>query len=172
VNCATCGRPPGTATRPTRASAPSASRFCTPISRGCSLPRPNPLTCPTARPGLSTGYLGPGAKNSEELEMSFTFRGLELNSHYVWNFDWVKKSLDFVRRNQMTALVLHRNEIVDQLVYPAGVFAKGQEFENIFDRYRVIHRDLYKYVARGRSTPMQLRDYLRRVVEQIGRAHV
>ncbi|WP_155810903.1 hypothetical protein [Phyllobacterium sp. UNC302MFCol5.2] len=97
--------------------------------------------------------------------MSFDFRGLELNSHYVWNFDWVRKSLAFIKDNNMTALVLHRNEIIDQLVYPAGVFAKGQRFENIFDRYRVIHRDLYKYVARGRSTPMQLSDYLRRVIE-------
>jgi hypothetical protein len=97
--------------------------------------------------------------------MSFDFRGLELNSHYVWNFDWVRKSLAFIKDNNMTALVLHRNEIIDQLVYPAGVFAEGQSFDNIFDRYRVIHRDLYKYVTRGRSTPMQLSDYLRRVIE-------
>ncbi|MFC7397381.1 hypothetical protein ACFQU1_09285, partial [Chelatococcus sp. GCM10030263] len=97
--------------------------------------------------------------------MAFGFRGLELNSHYVWDFDWARKSLSFIKDNQMTALVLHRNEIIDQLVYPAGVFAQGTKFKNIYDRYRAIHRDLYTYVARGRSTPMQLREYLKRVIE-------
>jgi hypothetical protein len=95
----------------------------------------------------------------------FQLRALEIHSSYVWDFEWVCKSLEFIKNQGMTAIVFHRNDIVDQVVYPATIFGKGHNFKNIIDRYRVIHRDLYKYITQGRSTPVQRRDYINRVID-------
>ena len=53
---------------------------------------------------------------------SFGFRALELHSTYAWDMAWVRRGLDFIRANGLTALVLHRNDIVDQMVYPGRLF--------------------------------------------------
>ncbi|WP_316979572.1 hypothetical protein [Shumkonia mesophila] len=99
----------------------------------------------------------------------FRVRALEIHSSYAWDFDWVRKALAFIKDHGMTALVLHRNDIVDMLTYPATVFGRGQTFKNIVDRYRGTHLDLYKYVAHGRSTPVQRRDYMLRVIDLAAR---
>lgn len=95
---------------------------------------------------------------------AFSFRALELHSAYVWDFDWVRRALAFIREHGMTALVLHRNDIVDQVVYPSLLFG-GSSGLNIFERYQEIHRSLYRYTPTRRSGPYQRRDYLRRVID-------
>jgi hypothetical protein len=95
----------------------------------------------------------------------FRTRFLEIHSDYAWDFDWVKKALAFIRDHAMTGLVLHQNDVIDRVVYPAGLFAKGQSFTNIHDRYRAIHRDLYAYAARERGMAVLRRDYMKRVIE-------
>jgi hypothetical protein len=95
----------------------------------------------------------------------FSTRALEVHSGYVWNFDWIRKALDFAKRHDMTALVLHRNDIVDLTVYPGKLFGASEAGRNIFERYREIYPKLYKYTPTRRSGPYQRRDYLRRVLD-------
>lgn len=99
----------------------------------------------------------------------FSMRALEVHSGYVWNFDWIRKALDFVKRHDMTALVLHRNDIVDLTVYPGKLFGASEAGRNIFERYSEIYPKLYKYTPTRRSGPYQRRDYLRRVIDLANR---
>lgn len=95
----------------------------------------------------------------------FDIRALEIHSNYVWNFDHVVRALEFIKRHDLTTLVLHRNDIVDQIVYPGALFGSRPEAGNIFERYQDIFRKLYKYTPTRRSGPYQRRDYLRRIIE-------
>jgi len=99
-------------------------------------------------------------------------RALELHSGYVWDFAWVRKALTFIRDNEMTTLVLHRNDIVDAVVYPSRLFGGTRHYANIFERYQDIYRALYKYTPTRRSPVYQRRDYLRRVIDLATRAGI
>ncbi|WP_156410312.1 hypothetical protein [Bosea sp. Root381] len=81
----------------------------------------------------------------------------------------MRKAIEFARRHEMTSLVLHRNDIVDMVVYPGKLFGASDAGRNIFERYREIFPKLYKYTPTRRSGPYQRRDYLRRVIELAGR---
>lgn len=96
-------------------------------------------------------------------------RALEMHSGYVWNWDRVVAALEFISRNEMTALVLHRNDIVDLMVYPGRTFGSSAGAANIFERYSELFRTLYKYTPTRRSGPYQRRDYMKRVLELAGR---
>src|SRR3546814_19432426 len=89
---------------------------------------------------------------------------LEFHSDFVWDFDWVRKCLEFIRRHGFTSLVFHNNDVVDLVTYPALIFGGGKSFTNIHDRYREIHRDLYTYAARERRMANPRRDYLQRIL--------
>ena len=88
---------------------------------------------------------------------AFPFRALEVHSAYAWDYRWIRQALAFIRDQGLNALVLHRNDIVDQVVYPAKFFGGSDAPRNIFERYQEIHRALYKYTPTRRSGP-----YLRR----------
>ncbi|MBS7700397.1 MULTISPECIES: hypothetical protein [unclassified Chelatococcus] len=95
----------------------------------------------------------------------FQTRAIEFHSGYVWNFDWIRQGIEFARRHEMTSLVLHRNDIVDMVVYPGALFGASNSARSIFERYRDIYPKLYKYTPTRRSGPYQRRDYLRRVID-------
>jgi hypothetical protein len=101
--------------------------------------------------------------------MSFRLRALEMHSRFVWDWDRVRRSLDFVAQQGMTALVLHRNDIVDRIIWPGRFFGAGAEAANIFARYRDSFRTLYTYTPTRRSGPYHRREYLRRVIEVAAR---
>ena len=88
----------------------------------------------------------------------FAVRALELHSAYVWDMAWARRALDFIRAHDMTALVLHRNDIVDLVVYPGRAFGASADCANIYERYQQIYRKLYKYTPTRRSGPYQRRD--------------
>jgi hypothetical protein len=103
----------------------------------------------------------------------FRVRALEIHSDYAWDFDWVKKALLFIHDHDMTALHLHRNDIVDRVTYPARYFGGARPaYRNIFERYQDIHRALYKYTPTRRSGPYHRRDFLNRVVELASRWNI
>ena len=83
----------------------------------------------------------------------FPFRALEVHSAYAWDYRWIRQALAFIRDQGLNALVLHRNDIVDQVVYPATFFGGSDAPRNIFERYQEIHRALYKYTPTRRSGP-------------------
>ncbi|SFZ85951.1 hypothetical protein SAMN02983003_3123 [Devosia enhydra] len=99
----------------------------------------------------------------------FGLRALEMHSGYVWNYDRVRTALDFIARHEMNALVLHRNDIVDLVVYPGRTFGADPAARNIFERYSQIYQKLYRYTPTRRSGPYQRRDYLKRILELAAR---
>ncbi|MCE1197147.1 hypothetical protein LWX53_11705, partial [bacterium] len=100
----------------------------------------------------------------------FELRAIEVHSSYAWDFRWITKVLGFAHGNGFNALVLHRNDIVDQVVFPGLLFGvEKDEARNIFERYNIAYRKIYKYTPTRRSGPMLRRDYLRRVVESAAR---
>lgn len=55
--------------------------------------------------------------------MDFAFRGVELHSNRMWQLSHVERTLDFMRRYDMNALIFHQNDLVDQLVFPHAIFS-------------------------------------------------
>lgn len=104
---------------------------------------------------------------------SFDVRALEIHSQNAWDFNWVRKSLDVMADHGMNTLILHRNDLVDLVVYPGAYFGTEREDNrNIFERYQEIFRKLYKYTPTRRSGPFQRRAYLKRVIEEAARRNI
>lgn len=103
----------------------------------------------------------------------FSVRALELHSLYAWDYDWIIKCLDFMVQQEFNTLVLHRNDFIDLIVYPGKYFGcSGSHYETIFDRYKEIFRNLYKFTPTRRSSPYQRRAFFKRVLEQARRRNI
>ena len=48
----------------------------------------------------------------------YDIRALEIHSYYAWDFDWIEKCMDFMEQEGFNALVLHRNDFIDLIIYP------------------------------------------------------
>jgi len=96
----------------------------------------------------------------------FEERLLEVHSSYAWDHRHMQFALDFAVSHDMTGLVLHRNDIVDLVVYPGRYFgATGDNYQNNLERYR----DCYEraFVAPMRADrPCRARTYLNRLIDQ------
>ncbi|WP_426958981.1 hypothetical protein [Muricoccus radiodurans] len=101
--------------------------------------------------------------------MAFDLRALEMHSRTVWDLDKVRRSLDFIADQGMNALILHRTDIVDRIVWPARYFGATGDETNIFERYNHVHRQLYRYTPARRSGHYHRREYLRRIIELAAR---
>ncbi len=100
----------------------------------------------------------------------FDLRAIEVHSSYAWDQRWIAKVLDFAARVRLNGLVLHRSDIVDQVVFPGLLFGVAPAAaRNIFERYSAAFRSIYRFTPTRRSGPPLRRDYLRWVVETAGR---
>jgi len=104
--------------------------------------------------------------------MTFGFRGIEVHSKYAWDMDLVTRALRFARDHEMTALVIHRNDIVDRVVYPTKYYGGTGKYKNIIERYQDIHRSLYELTPTRRSGSYQRRDYLKRIIDLAARWNI
>jgi PAS domain-containing protein len=96
----------------------------------------------------------------------FRVRALEIHSSYVWDFDWITKALEFVHTHGMTALVLHRNDIVDRVTSPISTSSGDHpRHRNIFTQYQYEYRAIYEHAPVDRSGTYNRRDYLKRIVD-------
>lgn len=103
----------------------------------------------------------------------YEIRALEIHSAYAWDFNWIMKCIKFAKNNNMNTLVLHRNDLVDLIVYPGKYFGcMEDQYSNIFERYKEIFRVLYKYTPTRRSGPYQRKAFLKRVLEEAKRANI
>jgi len=103
----------------------------------------------------------------------FAVRALEIHSQYAWNYDWVKKTMEFMQSHSMNTLVLHRNDFLELIVYPGKYFGcQREKYNSIFERYQDIFRTLYKYTPTRRSGPYQRRAYFKRLLEEARRAGI
>lgn len=103
----------------------------------------------------------------------FKERILEIHSQHVWNYGWVMKAIQFIKKHKMNGLALHRNDLIDLIIYPGKYFGTEREqYSTIFERYQEIFRKLYKYTPTRRSGPYQRRAYLKRILEIARRENV
>lgn len=99
--------------------------------------------------------------------VDFKIRALELHSVYAWDYRYVLGTLDFIEKNGMNTLILHRNDFIDRIIYPGKYFGcERDEYASIFERYQDIFRKLYKYTPTRRSGPYQRRAYFKRVLHE------
>lgn len=104
----------------------------------------------------------------------FDIRALELHSLYAWDYEWITKCLDFMVEENFNALVLHRNDFIDLIIYPGKYFgcSADKKYSNIFERYSDCFRKLYKYTPTRRSSPYQRRAFFKRVLEMAKRRNI
>ena len=101
---------------------------------------------------------------------SFEVRALELHSQYAWDYNWIIKTMDFMKNLDFNTLVLHRNDFIDLIIYPGKYFGYEENAgDTIFETYSHIFRKLYRYTPTRRSGPYQRRAFLKRVLEQAKR---
>ena len=103
----------------------------------------------------------------------FRIRAVEVHSAYAWDFRWIMRVLDFAEKTGLNALVLHRNDVVDQVVFPGVQFGVEEgTCGTIYERYRSAFRKIYRYTPTRRSGPVLRRGYLNRVVREAGRRNI
>jgi hypothetical protein len=104
----------------------------------------------------------------------YDVRALEIHSLYAWDFPWIMKALDFIWENDMNALVLHRNDFLDLIIYPAQYFGAdaGKDYETEYDRYNHIFRKLYKYTPTRRSGPIHRRAFFKRILHEAAKRNI
>ena len=104
----------------------------------------------------------------------FEIRALEIHSIHAWDFLWIIKSMDFIERNNMNSLVLHRNDFIDLIIYPPKYFGANSRkpSETMYDQYNDIFRNLYKYTPTRRSGPIHRRAFLKRVLHEAAKRRI
>ena len=103
----------------------------------------------------------------------FPIRALELHSLYAWDYNWIIKTMDFMKDMGFNTLILHRNDFIDLIIYPGKYFGyEPEEQDTIFETYSQIFRKLYRYTPTRRSGPYQRRAFLTRVLEQAARREI
>jgi hypothetical protein len=53
----------------------------------------------------------------------FELRGLEIHTSRMWQWAAVERALDFMTPTGLNALIFHRNDLIDQLVFPEDYFS-------------------------------------------------
>jgi hypothetical protein len=83
----------------------------------------------------------------------FDLRAIEMHGDRMWSWRWVKRAIDTAAAQRMNALVLHRNDIIDMLVFPRRYFDVGEiwarwpvRYHNI-DNNRQYLRMIMRYAA-------------------------
>lgn len=103
----------------------------------------------------------------------FSVRALEIHSQYAWDFQFVKSTIDFMKKQRMNTLVLHKNDFIEAIVFPGKYFGnKHESYDNFYERYQEMFRTLKKLTPTRRNAPLQKRAYFRRLLEETRRAGI
>ena len=68
----------------------------------------------------------------------FDIRGVEMHGDRMWSWRWVKRAIDEGASLGLNALVLHKNDLLDMLVFPARYF----DVEQIWARWPVRYHNI------------------------------
>lgn len=86
----------------------------------------------------------------------FRVRGVEIHSSRLWQAAQVERTLDFMQAFELNTLVLHENDIVDQLVLPSQYFEEAQmlarwpiRFARLWDNRVYMNQLIEKAKRRG-----------------------
>jgi hypothetical protein len=96
---------------------------------------------------------------------AFEFRALEMHGDRMWSWRWVKRAIDTAADCGMNALVFHRNDIIDMLVFPRRYFSVEEiwarwpvRYHNI-DNNRQYLRHVMRYAgARGLAMLLEVKE--------------
>lgn len=88
---------------------------------------------------------------------SFAIRALEIHNSRMWRWSAIAEALEFMSRAGMNTLVLHQNDLIDQIVFPARFVPAGI----MYDRWPIL-----------RSTLVANRLYLSRLIAAAAAAGV
>ncbi len=101
--------------------------------------------------------------------MEFNTSLIEIHSSYAWDFEKVMRAMNFAAENGMTGLAFHRNDFVDQLLYPTkyiGGPKKKEVYSNLTEAYDELYRTMYRYDPTRRDNPYKKGLYFRRVLHE------
>lgn len=101
------------------------------------------------------------------MSAQFKVRALELHSLYAWDFHHVLKMFDYMKRLSFNTLIIHRNDVVENLEYPGEIFGydSKEHDETLFDVYSQCHRKIYKLTPTRRSSIFNRGAFFRRILE-------
>jgi hypothetical protein len=68
----------------------------------------------------------------------FDVRGVEMHGDRMWSWRWVKRAIDEGAAHGLNVLVLHKNDLIDMLVFPARYFG----VEQIWARWPVRYHNI------------------------------
>jgi len=68
----------------------------------------------------------------------FDVRGVEMHGERMWSWRWVKRAIDEGAAHGLNALVLHKNDLIDMLAFPARYFG----VEQIWARWPVRYHNI------------------------------
>lgn len=110
-----------------------------------------------------------GAKPVFEEKMDkFSHSLIEIHSNYAWDAEKTLRAMDFAAENGMTGVAFHRNDFVDQLLFPSKYIAKmkREEYDNITAIYDEVYRTMYKYDPTRRDVPYKKGLYFRYILRE------
>ena len=94
----------------------------------------------------------------------YKVRALEFHSMYILEYETLVKTLDFMQETGLNTLILHRNDFIDLMVYPAKYFGgKKERYDSIFDRFSDIYRNVATYTQYRKNSTYQRRALFKRV---------
>jgi len=105
----------------------------------------------------------------------FTTRLIEMHSASAWDFDKVMQVMDIAVENAMTGICFHRNDFVDQLLFPTrylGSDSQSSPYSNLPKAYDRVYRAMYRFDPTRRDQPYRRGLYFRRVLHEAADRHL
>ena len=103
-------------------------------------------------------------------EKCFEIRALEVHSNYAWDYSWMIRVLDYASQLGYNTVILHRNDILELLVYPGALFGyDGNSDDVLLDVYAGCFRKIYSNTPTRRSNIFNKNAYMRRFLAEAGR---
>lgn len=99
--------------------------------------------------------------------MMVKYRAIELHCPTsIWNAVSLLSLLDLMHNIGYNALILHENNLVDQLTYPGFEFCGSSEASGVHKRYQCAFREIYKLAPTQRSKVFQKVEFMNWVVRE------
>jgi len=93
---------------------------------------------------------------------------IEIHSNYAWDAEKTLRAMDFAQANGMTGVAFHRNDFVDQLLFPSRYISpsRKEKHTNISEIYDEVFRTMYKYDPTRRDVPYKKGLYFRYILRE------
>src|SRR5690554_4431649 len=82
---------------------------------------------------------------------AFKVRGIETHTRHMWEWDYVKRMIDFAGENDLNTLVFHQNDLLDQILCPESYLPKKM-MKNKFPVYQFVNENNCNYIRKVAQT--------------------